>query len=316
MGLGVLVVALGAPVLTYGFWIWTPGTGFVQPGEAILGTAKAQFNHAKSLFEAKEYTRAYTEFKKVVENFPNMPNYRKAAQFRAIQSIFLAGDLYKAYEECEFMLEKLPETKRVSEILKLEYDIGLRFCTGATRSILYMIPISGGPTGVRILRRVIEHDPYSDLAELSLLRIGEYYATVHRYEDAVGALKQLRDDYPRSPYRARALELLAKCKLAQVRPTGDYDRDAAIEAKKAIREAATADLSDEARTRLNAQARRTSMIEAHADYDTARFYLKQGKTQAALIYLHAVVREHPETPYAAICERMLKSLEPLAKETR
>ncbi len=49
-------------------------------------------------------------------------------------------------------------------------------------------------------------------------------------------------------------------------------------------------------------------VRAKADYDTARFYLKNGKVNAARVYLESICKRYPDTRYADMARQVLSAL--------
>ena len=80
------------------YWIWTPETKkWVNPKYAPKATPKEQLLYALDFFEAKEYKRALTEFKKIIKYYKRSEAASEAQYYigRCYENL---GNPYHAFE--------------------------------------------------------------------------------------------------------------------------------------------------------------------------------------------------------------------------
>lgn len=301
---GAIAATMLATAVADAAWTWTPWGGWFKPSDVPRGTPKQHFEYAMDVLKQERYAEAAQEFQRLVATYL-YSKYAVEAQFMAGEAYEGAGDLYAAFEAYEALLLNYPQTERIFDALKRMYDIGDAFCGGAKKKLWGMAILPGGSTGVYVLNRLIERDPYSELAEKAVMRLGQYYMDTGQYAEAARTYARILEEYPQSEHFAEARYLKALASYKQIEGPA-YDMrpmNQALDQLRDIRATAGAPEHDVPQLIENVK-----QIRAKSDYDTARFYLKNGKVNAARVYLESICKRYPETAYAEIARQVLSAL--------
>ncbi len=267
----------------------------------LLADADGAFRQGKYLKAAK----LYEEF---VEEFPMNEQLADRGQFMAAESYFNGNRLPKAYSKYEEYLSEYPRTKRFEEVLGREYEIGDRYCAGYMRRFLWMPIVSSGSLGVEVLERVIDHGPQGKYADMSQMRIANYYMESKYYDQAREQYEILLKNYPESRHapRARVLRALA----AQKGVTGvRYNADNLEDAEKELKEARIIDQGGDTEREIDSALAVLREKQLESDYETAKFYMRAGRPIAAELCLKAIVKKAPKSRFARYARASLAVLE-------
>jgi outer membrane assembly lipoprotein YfiO len=192
--------------------------------------------------------------------------------------------LYREY------MERYPGRARAEVALQKSFEIALRhFQTG---------------WGGRALSELLESHPAAPLAGEAAFRVGEYHFSRGEFEDAIAAFKRVMRDYRESERLEGAVFFIGESHLGQYEGV-NYDRTP-LEDAKAQYEMLLASFP----TGVYAQRGRERLREidgelAGRDYAAALFYAGRGRQKSARVYLEAILRDYPQTGYAALAQEML-----------
>jgi len=304
----IVVIAIFVAHSAFAYWIWTPRTNkWINPKYAVKDTPDEQMDWAMSFYNGGEYTKAITEFDKLIKNYPNSV-HAPAAQYYAGRSFEAIDDYYEAFLAYQKAIDKYPYNERVDEIIEREYKIGSLFVDGQKAKIMGMKILPAMDKAVEVLTKVVQNAPYGRYADLAQFKIGEAYKNDGFYEEAVLAYQKLIDDYPKSPLAEDAKYQIALATYYVSRDPA-YDQeftDRAIdEYKRLINETADVELNQEARTALD-QLREK---KARSTFETGLFYEKSGHPQSALVYYKEVAENYSDTLIAVRAIEKVTQLE-------
>jgi len=287
-------------------WAWNPWSGWFSPSDVARGSPKQQYDYAKELMSQEKYREAAEEFRRFVSLFA-YSRHAADAQFMVGEALLKAGELNEAFNAYESLLSKFPETDKVNRALRREYEIGDALCSGRSRKKVERILGLGGDRGVKVLNRVIEHNPFDPLAERALMRLGQYYMDSRQYDRAHTTYARVLEEHPKGAHFAQARYLKAVASYKQIEGP-HYDARPMTDALKQLKDIqATQGSAEKDVPELIDRIQRT---RAKADYDTARFYLRNGKAKAARVYLQSIVQRYPRTRYAQMAAQVLQALPP------
>ena len=308
----IILILVLLPHYTFAYWIWTPRTNkWVNPRFVVKDTPEEQMDWAMSFKNAGEYTKAITEFEKLVKNYPNSVHAPSAQYYigRAYESI---DDYYEAFLAYQKTIDKYPYNERVDEIIERQYKIGSAFVDGQKAKIMGMKILPAMDKAVEVLTKVVQNSPYGRYADLAQFKIGEAYKNEGFYEEAVLAYQKLIDDYPKSPLAEDAKYQIA-LSTYYVSRDPSYDQeftDKAIEEyKDLIEKTSDLELNKEARDAL----KRLREKKAESTFATAEFYEKNGHPQSAIVYYKDIVENYGDTVIAAKALERATKLEKGAK---
>jgi outer membrane protein assembly factor BamD len=144
-------------------------------------------------------------------------------------------------------------------------------------------------------------------SEASFL-LGESHFNLKEYDTAIDEYLQFLSDYPTA---ARADEAQVRLAESYLRLSPDFALDQSGTGDKALAEVdrffekyPDSKLADRAKAlRLEIQEKL-----AHKDFEAGKFYVKRKLYRSAKIYLEGVVKEYPDTKWAAQAKTMLAAL--------
>lgn len=291
----------------YPFWIWTPKTGkWINPKNVAKDNPKAQFEYALNFFNEKKFDDSLREFKKLLKEYPK--------SFEASESQYYLGlieeergNLYEAYLAYQKLVDKYPFSERIKDVVEKEYTIAEKFMSGYKRKALGMtLPVEN--PAIEIFTKVVENSTYGPLAPKAQYKLGLVLKGVQRYYEAEDSFNKIISNYPDSEWVEPAKFQIASCRAAVSR-SPDYDQGAAGEAKQKfeefVREHPDAVLSQEAEVNIA----KLNEKEAASSFNTGRFYEKQKAYKAANIYYSYVVKNYPQSSWAAKSLERLQVLE-------
>jgi len=308
--IGLILVLL--PDSTFAYWIWTPRTNkWTNPRFAVKDTPEEQMAWAMGFYDAGEYTKAVTEFEKLIKNYPNSIQ-SPSAEYYIGRSYETIEDYYQAFLAYQKTIDKYPFNERVDEIIERQYKIGSMFVSGQKAKIMGMKILPAMDKAVEVLTKVVQNSPYGRYADLAQFKIGEAYKNDGFYEEAVLAYQKLIDDYPKSPLAEDAKYQIALCTYYVSRdPSYDQEfTDRAIEEyKNLIEKTSDIELNKEARDAL----KRLREKKAESTFATAEFYEKNGHPQSAVVYYKDIVENYGDTVISAKALEKVTKLEKKGK---
>ena len=300
----IIFLILGASFSpAYAYWIWTPKTGkWVNPKTAVKNTPRAQFDLAKSFYDAKNYEEAKREFKKVIKHYPKSKEAAESQYYLGL-SDEKKGNIYEAYQAYQKVIDKYPFSERIQEIIEREYKIGETFMSGEKRKALGVaLPVEN--PAIEIFTKVVENSTYGPLAARAQYKLGLVLKGLLRYYEAEEAFNKVVSNYPDSEWAPAAKFQIADCRSLVSRGP-DYDQGAAGEAKEKfeefVKDHPDAVLSKEAEGNIM----KLQEKEAASSYKIALFYEKQKAYEAARVYYNELINSYPTSIWAAkAMERM------------
>jgi outer membrane protein assembly factor BamD (BamD/ComL family) len=157
------------------------------------------------------------------------------------------------------------------------------------------------------LKTIWLNDPSGPLADDALMLASTWHLRTENYQEADRLLTILREQFPKSTHLQTAFVLGSHVKLMSYQGA-DYDEEQLEEARKlkesTLRLFPDAPESDRIRKELKA------IHEARAKrlWETAMFYEKKRKPRSVGVYLRELLREFPDSTYAAPAREKLKEL--------
>ena len=303
--LGVLILA---PQTVQAKWIWSKETGFYNPKYAVKDTDKEQFEAAKKAFDRKSYETSRKLFKRVIKFFPDT-KLSAEAQFMIGECYFLSEDYYSAHKAYKTLIKEYPKHGRIQEVIARQYRIGHLFCNGTKRK-WHGLPIPAYQKGVEAMKEVVSLDRWDDLADDAVFEIGLCQYRKKNYEDARVTFSDLLQDYPSSEHASRAQYLKGMASYAQIQGP-DYDPTKAKEAKRDFKISVDEFEGSEEEKQAREKISKMTMESARSENEIARYYLKNRKLQAALVYFRSLERNYSETPYGQTAKNLLALLDTL-----
>ena len=302
----VIILWFACAQASWAFWIWTPETKkWTNPKYAPKESPAEQLNFAKSYYEAKDYTTALNEFKKLVRYYSDAVEAPEA-QFYMGLCLEELGKYYEAYQSYQKIIDKYPFSQRTQDVLQREYIVAQKLLD--YRSKFAGIDFTGENAAIEIFKKVVENSPYGKYAAASQYKIGLTYKAKGYFEDATTEFQKVLDNYPESEWAEPARFQIALC-AAKSSLESAYDQTMTQEAKDKFKEFVKthpdAELSQEAEQRIGELKEK----EAKSNYDIAAFYEKQKEYGSAKIYYNYVIKNYGASIWAGKATDRLRVLE-------
>ena len=283
----------------HAIWVWTPESNkWENPKFTVKETPKAQLDFAIKYFERRDFKRATAELNKLIKHYPKAREAAEAHYYLAmIQE--KQGKLFEAFKAYQTVIEKYPFSERAGEIVKRQYDIGQQLMEGKGRKSKVVSTVVGGEYDVvEVFRTVIKNAPYGEYAAPAQYKIGLYLLGKEMYLEARDEFEKTMNDYPDSEW-AKAARYQSAMADARRSSGVQYDQkvleSAVKEFDEFVKQYPEAELSENAQK----EARALREKEAEKKFLVAKFYVKQGKYQAAKLYLTKIVDDYRNTSWAS-----------------
>lgn len=256
-------------------------------------------NRARGAYEREKFAQAQRLAEELVEEH-GTSEVAVDARLVLIDALASQKKYMSAYEQCEALLAAHPNTRRRSDVLRREFELGKALSESSSQVLIFNFPRL--QEGVKVLERVVEHAPFGPLADDSVFAIAEGHRVHGKFEAARDQYERLIESYPRSDLIRRALIGRAACNY-HLTEGAAYDNRPAHEAAK--------DFDILARAAGGAKEvtkRRDALREvlAKGNYDAGLFYFRNGNVEAGLRYLESVIAEYPDSTYAERARRLLR----------
>lgn len=297
---------------SYAYWIWTPQTGaWINPKWAVKDTPQEQFDWAMKFYEAKDYKKAAEEFQKLVRYYPQA-ELAAESQYYSGKSFEGLEEYEQAFEAYQKAIQTYPFSKKLDEMMKLQYEIANRFYNGEKVKLWGIPTFPSIYKAIEMYQKVIDNAPYGEFADQALYKMGESYKKAGDYQQARLTFQKLVDEHPESKLAEEANFQVGLCaSRASLKPS--YDQS---ETDKALDE--IEDFSKrhpESNLTGEADKMRQSLREkkAQSDYNIADFYWRLKEYDSAAVYYKSIVETLPDTEIAKKAQERLDMLEKKGK---
>ena len=293
----LIAILLVFPSLSYSAWIWTPETNaWLNPKHVVKDTSNEQLKHALNYYEAKDYKRAISEFDKLIKFYPESKHAPKA-QYYIGRSYEDMSEYYHAYLAYQKVIEAYPYAKNREEIIKKQYEIGVRFLRGEKAKVLGVALLPATDKAIEIFEQVAKNSPYGPEADAAQFKIGESYKKSGSFAEATMAFQRVVDEYPKSELVNDANYEIAKCAyVASLGPS--YDQETTDTAIEKFEEFVDASGSEELSKEAIENIKILNEKKAKGLFETARFYEKTGHLSSAALYYKELADNYPNSSLA------------------
>ncbi len=308
----VALIAAGVTVHTPAPLVYRPGEGWTY--ESIGGAkwrrtrAKDQLEVAQEAFDRKDFKLAYRAARYVVRTWP-LSDYAPKAQYLVGRCLEEKHSDEKAFRAYQTLMTKYPKIDSYEDVLERQYTIANRFLAGQWFKLWGVIPFfSSMDKTVKMYEELIKNGPYSKVAPPSQMNIGaarekqsDFVGAVKAYEKAADKYHDMGTVAPDAIYKAGE----AYHKQAT---TADYDQSVAGKAIATFSDFTTLYPAEPrvAGAQKTILALRTE--QARGNYQTARYYEKKRKWEAALIYYNEVLLKDANSTFAEEAKQRIETL--------
>jgi len=143
---------------SWAFWVWTPETKkWTNPKYAPKESPQEQLKFAITYYEAKDYTTALNEFKKLLKYYSDAVEAPEAQYYTGL-CLEELGKYYEAYQAYQKVISKYPFSTRTEDVLQREYIVAQKLLDYRTNFI--GIAMTGENAAIEIFKKIIENAPY------------------------------------------------------------------------------------------------------------------------------------------------------------
>lgn len=299
----IVVALLALPCLSPAPLIYTPGEGWTY--EPVGGGTKWQRSRAKDqlivaqdAFDKKDYKLALKAARRVVSVWP-LSDYAPQAQYLVGRCYELKGFDQRAFNEYQKLIQKYPRSVNYEDVLKRQYEIANRFLAGEWFRLWTYIPFF--PSMERtagLYETIVTNGPYSDIAPLAQLKIGEARDKQSNYPEAVKAYQRAADRYSDRPKIAATATFQEGVAYDKQAETAEYDQNTAGQAIATFTDFITLYPDDPRVPRAQKYITALKNEQARGNFEIARYYERNKKWNGAVIYYNEVLLRSPTSPYA------------------
>jgi len=266
--------------------LWPPGV--VREKDIDL------FREAKIDYRNERFRAASRKFKRIIKHFPTSP-YREEAMWLRAEALFARKAYYTAFFQYEELLKEYAGTPHFADALKREFQIA-EIYFGPTRRKFLGIPLfSGDEEAVEILRKVYEHQPSGELADVSVLKIADYSYNLGLWLEAEHYYAKYAQDFADREHARKALSRAGQCAIAQCKGPL-YDTSTLVVARDRLRKYQA--LYPEEKEKVAATLARIREVDAEKEYRVACYYRRAGHPDTAAFYAERVIRNYADTSWA------------------
>jgi outer membrane protein assembly factor BamD len=293
--------------------IYKPGEGWTyeSPGETgswTRGRAKDQLAVAEEAFAKKDFDLALKAARRTVNNWP-FSDYAPQGQYLVGRCYEAKKQDEKAFKQYQALLENYPRITNANEVLTRQFEIANRFLEGQWGRLWSYIPTPPSmDKTAEMYEKVIKNGPYSDIGPLAQMNIGAAREKQADFPLAVKAYERAADRY--ADRGQIASDAMFKAGLAYYKEarTSEYDQTVASKAIATFSDFATLHPDDKriGESQKKIDALRTE--QARGSYETAKFYEKRNKWNAALIYYNEVLLKDPSSSYADLARKHIDEI--------
>lgn len=297
----------------------SPAPVTVRPGEGATYTApgseevpnqkdaQTQFDTALEKEKKGDIGSALAGYRKTVRRF-SKSSVAPAAQYKIGEILEKKKDYNSAATAYETLIKNYPHSTDFNNALEGEFRIGNLFLDGIAKQAVLGVPtLPSRDRAVAIYTVIVRNAPFSRLAPLAQLNIGQAQAHENDYKGAITAYQVVVDKYPTDPAASEALYQIAYCYL-QISRSGSYDRIASQHARESFEDYISAYPNSEKTPQARENLANLTSQQTGGSLEIADYYYGQKLFKAAVVYYNDVIRQQPNSPDSAKAQAKLSAI--------
>lgn len=274
--------------------------------------AEQYYEAGEKLFAEKKWDAAARQFRKAARRWPDSA-LQEDSQFMRAESLFFANRYAKADDTWGEMLKKYENSRHLDKVIARQFSIA-RYWEESHKAKPHWIltpnffdetrPMFDTPGNALATYDSIRiNDPTGPLADDAIMATANAHFLNERYADADYYYSLLRSDYSQSEHQTAAHSLGLQAKMLAYQGSM-YDAKPLVEADELVQQASVQFPSQtpEERDRIVRAQQVINDQKAQRDWDTAEYFAQGSRYGAAKYYYQRVVREHPNSRFAALAQ--------------
>jgi len=280
--------------------------------------ANSLYREGMDLYGAKKYAEAAKKFGEAAGRWPDSVLEEDALFYQA-ESYFFDDQYGKAHDTYGMLCKKHENSRYLDTVVAREFAIG-RYWEQAHRAEPHW-PVTPNFTdntrpwfdthgnALNAYLSVRLNDPTGPMADDAVMATGNAYFENARYEDAAIQYDLIRKEYPKSEHQKDAHLLALQSKLRSYQ--GPYYEGKPLEQADDL----ARQTSRQFRGQLGPEQTRVMKTiddirnqKAERDYALGQFYEKKRAYGAARISYQELLKQYPDTQYAAMAKQRLEEI--------
>ncbi len=283
----------GAKV-THAKLVWSKETGWVNLDLLPKETSGQQFRYAITLMVSKEYISAIGIFQSIIKGNPES-ELAEESQINIGRAYYMVGDYKSAFRAYERLIERDPGTRKLKEVLEKEFQVG----------IAQMKVDEKG--AIKVFEKIIERNPLGFIAADAQVKIADSYYQLRRFEEAEDSYLRVMENYPNSEWVPYAQFRIPYCKLSNIR-IQERNYELLTQSHRGFEEYIANNPQGALVPTTKKIIEEIDIAMAERDYEVGEFYLRRKRPDAGTIYFESVIKEYPNTEWAAKAKEKLEML--------
>lgn len=281
--------------------------GWVRVSEPAPGSDEALIGEIRQRLDAGQSRQARNLARDFIEDRP-LSGLLEEAYFLAGEAELQRNRLWQAFEWYEKQLDNFPTGRLYERALVREMLIARKFLDGQKKIVWGIFRLPARDDGLEILQRIAERLPGSELAEESLMTVGDYHFSREHWLEAASAYQAYLDRFGQ---RFRSVDAEMRAARAMLNSYRGYAHDDTplLEAEQRYLSFRARYPDVAAQEDVSGTLHEIEQQRAQKDYETARFYRRIGRDEAAAFYYREVMQLYPDTPYANLARNELQELD-------
>ncbi len=271
--------------------------------------AANQFQIAAQAEGGGNLGRALAGYRTVVKRFPKSAEAENA-QMKVGELQEKAGDFRRAFDAYQKLVKDYPNSKQFDKAIESQFKIGTLYLEGERQRLLGIPTLPSMDRARTIFEAVIANAPFSKYAALSQFNVGLTHERQDNPTAAVEAYQRTIEQYPTSDVADDAQYQMAYVYFTQAR-RGSYDQTTAQKARESFEDFLVRYPDSEKVPQAKENLGMLSGRQISGGMEIAKFYDKQKKYKAAVIYYQQVIEQQPGSEQAEEATARIEQLRDL-----
>jgi outer membrane protein assembly factor BamD len=265
---------------------------YVPPGEEEMnGNAEQLFHIAQTAENNHNPKRAIKAYKALVRKHPR-DALAPGSLFRLAELTEQAGDLYNAAGLYRNLVERYPSDPHFTAAIEAQFRIADAYLGGKKMKLFGIAFASSMDRAIEIFAAIIRTAPYGKYTARAQFNIGLAREKEHLNPPALEAYQAVVDKFPNDPLAADAQYQIGYIWF-QTAKAGTRDIAATKNARTAFQDFLFRYPNSEKAAQAKANLKMLEGRQMSSAFDVAKFYDKQKRYRAAVVYYNEVIREQP-----------------------
>jgi outer membrane protein assembly factor BamD len=265
---------------------------YVPPGEEEMNGNAEELFHIGQVAEQKgNPKRAIKAYKTLVRRHPK-DALAPGALYRAAELTEKVNDLSGAADLFRTLVERYPSNPHFDEAIEAQFRIGEAYLGGRKVKLLGIPTAASMDRAVEVFAAIIRTAPYGKDTARAQFNIGLAREKQHLNDAALQAYQAVVDRFPNDPLAADAQYQIGYIWWMAAKQ-GTKDLAATKTARLAFQDFLFRHPNSEKAAQARANLQLLENKQTASAFNVARFYDKQKRYRAAVIYYNEVIREQP-----------------------